>query len=38
VGDLASKAADFADLATFDGFQDQAATEITGVPGAAERP
>jgi len=43
VGDLAAKAADFADLTTFDGFQNQApadvtATEHTGVSGAAERP
>ena len=43
VGDLAAKAADFGDLATFDGFQstagaDIAATGRSGVSGAAERP
>jgi 2-amino-4-hydroxy-6-hydroxymethyldihydropteridine diphosphokinase len=48
VGDLAAKAADFGDLATFDGFQthgfqthgaaDVTATERTNVSGTAERP
>jgi 2-amino-4-hydroxy-6-hydroxymethyldihydropteridine diphosphokinase len=38
VGDLAAKAADFADLETFDGFRNLAATDVSGVSGAVERP
>jgi 2-amino-4-hydroxy-6-hydroxymethyldihydropteridine diphosphokinase len=38
VGDLAARAADFADLAPFDGFQDATGSAAKGPTGAGERP
>ncbi|HET6240541.1 MAG TPA: 2-amino-4-hydroxy-6-hydroxymethyldihydropteridine diphosphokinase, partial [Arthrobacter sp.] len=38
VGDLAARAADFSDLAPFDGFQDPTGSAVHGPTGAVERP